>query len=187
MMEHPVSTSEWVSDQMTRAIVVFPAFANPAPIERLRRAYDPLADFIAPHITLVFPFTSAIATEALAAHMRRATRDLAPFEVTLREVTGHMEEYLFLNVKRGADQIVALHDQLYSGVLAPYLAPERTFTPHLTVGRLPTAERFALALVDARRMSAHFTVGVEEIAAYHIGEEGSRAIVCQVFLGNKKK
>ena len=51
--------------------------------------------------------------------MRRATKGLTPFEVTLREVTGHIEEYLFLNVKRGADQLVALHDQLYSGVLSP--------------------------------------------------------------------
>jgi 2'-5' RNA ligase len=186
-MEYPASISDPEFGLITRAIVIFPAFADAAPIERLRQAYDPLASYIAPHISLVFPFTSAIATEALATHMRRATRDLAPFEVTLREVTGHMEEYLFLNVKRGADQLVALHDQLYSGVLTRYLAPEYTFTPHLTVGRLPTAERFALALVDARRMAAQFVVRVEEIVAYRIGEEGSRAIDCQVFLGNKKQ
>jgi 2'-5' RNA ligase len=178
---------ERAADQITRAIVIFPAFADAAPIERLRRAYDPLANFIAPHITLVFPFTSGIATAALAAHMRRATRDLAPFEVTLREVTGHIEEYLFLNVKRGADQLVALHDQLYSGVLATYLAPEHTFTPHLTVGRLPTTERFVLALVDARRMTEQFNFSVDEIVAYRIGEEGSRAIDCQVYLGKKKR
>jgi 2'-5' RNA ligase len=98
---------------------------------------------------------------------------------------GHIEEYLFLNVKRGADQLVALHDRLYSGILTRYLAPEHTFTPHLRVGRLPTAERFALALVDARRMTERFTFGVDEIVAYRIGEEGSRAIDCQVFLGDK--
>jgi 2'-5' RNA ligase len=186
-MDHPASTNGHAFDRITRAIVIFPAFADAAPIERLRRAYDPLVDFIAPHITLVFPFTSAITTEALAAHMRRATRDLAPFEVTLREATGHMEEYLFLNVKRGADQLVAVHDQLYSGILTRYLAPDHTFTPHLTVGRLPTAERFALALIDARRMTAQFTVRIAEIVAYRIGEEGSRAIDCQVFLGDKTK
>jgi 2'-5' RNA ligase len=184
-MKHPDFVADHAFDQVTRAIVIFPAFADVAPIERLRRAYDPLADYIAPHITLVFPFTSAIATEALAAHMRRAIGNLAPFEVTLREVTGHMGEYLFLNVKRGADQLVALHDLLYSGILTRYLAPEHTFTPHLTVGRLPSAERFALALVDARRMAARFTFRVEEIVTYRIGEEGSRAIDCQVFLGNE--
>jgi 2'-5' RNA ligase len=186
-MEFAATTSDHAFDRITRAIVIFPTLADAAPIERLRRAYDPLADFIAPHITLVFPFTSAITTEALAEHMRRATRDCAPFGVTLREVTGHMEEYLFLNVKRGADQLVALHDRLYSGALTRYLAPEHTFTPHLTVGRLPTAERFALALVDARRMAAQFMVSVGEIVAYRIGEEGSRAIDCQAFLGKKKQ
>jgi 2'-5' RNA ligase len=186
-MNHPASTRDHALDQITRAIVIFPALADAAPIERLRRAYDPLADFIAPHITLVFPFTSAIATETLAAHMRRATRDVAPFEVTLRGVTGHMGEYLFLNVKRGADQLVVLHDQLYSGILTRYLAPDQTFMPHLTVGRLPTAERFALALVDARRMTERFTFGVDEIVAYRIGEEGSRAIDCQAFLGHETR
>ena len=167
-----------------RAIVIFRAFADPAPIERMRRAYDPLADFIAPHITLVFPFTSAIATEALTAHMRRATRDLTPFEVMLREVTGHMEEYLFLNVKRGADQLVALHDQLYSGILTRYLAPEHTFTPHLTVWQAGFRRTLCPGAHDARRMTERFTVGVDEIVAYRIGEEGSRAIDCQVLLGN---
>jgi hypothetical protein len=34
-------------------------------------------------------------------------------------------------------------------------------------------------------MTAQFTVTVGEIVAYRIGEEGSRAIDCQVFLGNK--
>jgi 2'-5' RNA ligase len=184
-MNHHDFAPDRAFDQITRAIVIFPAFADGAPIERLRRAYDPQADFIAPHITLVFPFTSAIATEALAAHMRRVTRDLAPFELTLCEVTGQMEEYLFLNVKRGADHLIALHDRLYTGILTRYLAPEYTFAPHLTVGRLPTAERFALALVDARRMAARFTFRVEEIVAYRIGEEGSRAIDCQVFLGKE--
>jgi 2'-5' RNA ligase len=186
-MEHSVSASELVSDQIIRAIVIFPTFVNAAPIELLRRAYDPLADFIAAHITLVFPFRSSMSTGALAAHMRRATRDLTPFEVTLREVTGHREEYLFLNVKRGADQLVALHDQLYSGVLTRYHAPDHTFTPHLTVGRLDSAERFALALIDARRMTALFTVRVEEIVAYRIGDQGSRAIDCQVLLGHEKR
>jgi 2'-5' RNA ligase len=186
-MEPSTYSSKRTADQITRAIVIFPAFADAAPINRLRRAYDPLADYIAPHITLVFPFASAIATEALATHLRRATRDLAPFEVTLREITGHREEYLFLNVKRGADQLVALHDRLYSGILTRYLAPEHTYTPHLTVGRLDSAERFVLALVDARRMTSQFSLTVGEIVAYRIGEEGSRALDCQVVLGNKRK
>jgi 2'-5' RNA ligase len=183
-MEHSATANESISDQIKRAIVILPAFADPAPIERLRRAYDPLAQFIAPHITLVFPFTSAIPTETLAAHLRQATQNLAPFGVTLREVTGHMGEYLFLNVKRGADQLVALHDQLYSDMLATYLAPDHTFTPHLTVGRLTTPERFALALADARRMTAQFTIRVEEIVVYRIGEERSRIVECRVSLGD---
>jgi 2'-5' RNA ligase len=181
---HESRDTERAGDQVTRAIVIFPSFTDPAPIERLRRAYDPLADFIAPHITLVVPFTSDIPTEALARHMRQATHDLSPFDVTLREVTGHIGEYLFLNVKRGVDQLIALHDWLYSGMLATYLAPEQTFTPHLTVGRLDSAARFAEALADARQMTTPFTFRVKEIVAYRISEERSRAVECRLSLSD---
>lgn len=181
---HESRNTERTGDRITRAIVILPSFTDPAPIERLRRKYDPLANFIAPHITLVFPFTSDITTEALAKHMRQATKDLSPFDVTLREVTGHLGEYLFLNVKRGANQLIALHDQLYSGMLSAYLAPEQIYTPHLTVGRLDSAARFAEALADARQMTARFTFRVEEIVAYRISGEQSRPVECRLSLGD---
>ena len=54
---------------------------------------------------------------------------LHPFNIVLKGVTGSEEEYLFLNVKVGNDQIIELHDKLYSGLLKtisqpyPYIHP----------------------------------------------------------------
>src|SRR6185437_16315838 len=98
----------------TWAIIIFPEFApeQRALIDRLRAAYDPLASAIAPHITLVFPFEAPLSADGLLTHMRASVATMTPFEIELRGVTGQEDEYLFLNVKRGNDQIIALHDRL---------------------------------------------------------------------------
>jgi len=41
---------------MKRAIVLYPKFDGLETIQSMRRKFDPLANYIAPHITLVFPF-----------------------------------------------------------------------------------------------------------------------------------
>jgi len=41
-----------------RTIMIFPEFDNMKFIDQLRQKYDPLANKVRPHITLVFPFES---------------------------------------------------------------------------------------------------------------------------------
>ncbi|WIG59295.1 MAG: hypothetical protein OJF49_002042 [Ktedonobacterales bacterium] len=166
----------------TRVIATFPAFASAEEIERIRRAYDPLADSIPPHITLVFPFTSALSSDELLEHMRHAVAGIPPFPVHLQGVTGHMSEYLFLNVKRGNDELIALHDRLYTGILAPYLLPQFTYTPHLTVGRLASVAAFSAALQDAQSLTVRFEETIHEISLYAVEPDGRRAIEGHVAL-----
>lgn len=49
----------------TRTIIIFPEFENIDIINNIRKKYDPLADLILPHITLVFPFDSEMSNEKL--------------------------------------------------------------------------------------------------------------------------
>ena len=165
------------SPMQTWAIVTFPEFQpeQRTLIDRLRAAYDPLASAIAPHITLVFPFEAPLSHDDLLTHMRAVAEvaAIAPFEIVLRGVTGQEDEYLFLNVKRGNDQIIALHDRLYTGPLAAYRSPRHTYTPHLTVGRLSTGERFAAALDAASTLTETFHSKVREITACRISASGA--------------
>jgi 2'-5' RNA ligase len=156
-----------------RAIVVFPQFDNVSIIDALRHRYDPLDSVIAPHITLVFPFRSDIAPAALRQHIEQAVAGMRPFPVRLHEITGHANEYLFLNVKRGNDELIALHDRLYTGMLAPFLAPEFSFAPHLTVGRLADEGSFRAALREAHAERAVFEATVREVAVHAIEDDGS--------------
>lgn len=91
---------------MLRAIHLFPEFSNLHSVNALRVKYDPLVNLIPPHMTLVFPFESEIAIDSLTEHLKQSTVELKPFRVVLAGVTGAGDEYLFLNVKVGNDQVI---------------------------------------------------------------------------------
>ena len=170
-----------------RAIVIFPAFAQIELIEHLRQDYDPLAAVIRAHLTLVFPFESPLSPEQLALHMSRVAQTLRPFPLHMQGITGYASEYLFLNVKEGNDQLIGLHDQLYTGVLAPYLTREETYLPHLTVGRLSNATAWASALRQAQSVTASFETEIHELIAYRLEEETSGNVECRVRLSGSPR
>ena len=114
--------------------------------------------------------------------MSKVTRQFHPFPLSLRGITGHTNEYLFLNVKRGNDELIALHDKLYSGVLAPYLTAQETYFPHLTGGRLSNTTTLAEALRQAQSMTISFETKVHEICAYRIEPDGNRQVECKANL-----
>lgn len=49
-----------------RTVMIFPKFDNIELIDDIRKQYDPLADVIRPHITIVFPFDMDITNEELS-------------------------------------------------------------------------------------------------------------------------
>ena len=133
---------------MKRAIVLFPKFHNIDAIQAARERFDPLANYIAPHITLVFPFECALSAEELRAHLHTALAGAKKFNVRLSGVTGDVRDgYLFLNVKQGNDEIIDLHDRLYSGALESFLYRKVTYCPHVTVGRIEQQDAFDLAVI----------------------------------------
>jgi len=113
-------------------------------IEQIRRQYDPLAPAVKAHITLVFPFESDLAADALRAHVRQAVQGIGPFPVQLQTITGHNGRYLFLNIKQGKNQLISLHDKLYSGILNPY-RHSFDYLPHVTIGRFQDERAFRQA------------------------------------------
>lgn len=168
-----------------RVIVIFPTIEADqlAAVADLRRLYDPLADLVQPHITLVFPFESEMTDAELREHVRTQVRNVAPFRAGLSQVTGHEGEYLLLNVKHGNDDVVALHDRLYTGPLAQYLSMEDTFVPHMTVGRIADKQEWRDAVQMARALSIQLEFVVTEVSVYEIEATASRSITFVVPLG----
>jgi 2'-5' RNA ligase len=133
-----------------RAIVWFPPATVVADIERFRAAHDPLARAIAAHVTLVFPFGSTLGLVQVAAHVRRAIARWPGVPVRL-EGLGHFHaDWVHLRVSGGRAAVVALHDRLYRGALAPFLRADLPYEPHVTIGRAADP-RACEAVIDAAR------------------------------------
>lgn len=169
----------------TRVIVIFPDVAENNPIAALRQRFDPLAGFINPHLTLVFPFASDLTTDDLRRHISESIAGMPPFPVRLEGVTGNEGEYLFLNVKVGNDNLIALHDRLYSGILRRYLSFEHAYLPHLTVGRISDAARWQSAVAEASLLDIRLDFTISDISVYTIEPDSSRPVELVVSLGSR--
>ena len=133
------------------AIVAFPTFEAPAPIEMVRRAFDPQASLLPAHITLVFPFPAGRDIPALRTHLHTALSGVPSFDVTLAPPSVEQGEYLYLRVEGGGQRILDLHDTLYSGPLKQYLSTTHIYEPHVTVGHVLSPDALAAATVAARQ------------------------------------
>jgi 2'-5' RNA ligase len=111
-------------------------FSGASEIDAIRDAHDPLASKIRPHITLVFPFESALSPGALAAHVRNAVASTECFHVSLGLPQIRAGGFIWLPALQGRNEIMALHDALYRGPLGLHLDTARPYEPHLTVARV---------------------------------------------------
>ncbi|EHJ00574.1 hypothetical protein CDLVIII_4036 [Clostridium sp. DL-VIII] len=156
---------------MKRAIILFPSFDNINIINRIREKYDPLANCIGPHITIVFPFDSDISIDDLKSHFNKVLKGTKRFNVQLKHFTGdYRDGYLFLNVKKGNDNIIELHDKLYSGILERFLLRKITYCPHLTVGRLHQQIEFDKALDELSCYDESFEIVIDKISVENIDD-----------------
>lgn len=119
-----------------RAIVWFPPFPLDAPVEPFRRRFDPMADKLPAHVTLVFPFPTSLTVMQLASHIRRIVGNWPTLPVSFRDIEGILDEFVFLMVRDRADAVVALHDRLYRGILKAHLREDIPYLPHVTIGRV---------------------------------------------------
>ena len=166
---------------MKRAIVLFPKFQNLDAIQSIRQRFDPLAKYIAPHLTIVFPFESALSTEELSAHLSNALTGLKKFDVRLQGITGDFRDgYLFLNVKRGNDAIAELHDRLYTGVLEQFLFRKVTYCPHITVGRIEEQSSFDSTLDALVSFNASFEAVIDRVYVENI-DPSEQSLIERVF------
>jgi 2'-5' RNA ligase len=167
-----------------RVIVAFPRIQSMhewAEILSVRDRFDPLARRIPAHITLVFPFESAMSNLELETHLRELVAHSQPFSVVFRGITAHANEYLFLNVRRGNDEVMQLHDVLYSGALAMHHVRRHTFVPHVTVGRV-RSEEVPEALVATAGVNSPIEANIEAIAVYAVQCDGVRPVLFELQL-----
>lgn len=168
---------------MKRVNILFPKFENQQVIESIREKYDPLAGFIPPHLTLVFPFDSDLSTEELRLHIARALAGAKSFRVRLNGFSGDFRDgYLFLNVKTGNDPIIELHDRLYTGILQQFLFRRLQYCPHLTVGKVEQPENFKKALEEIDSINEQFEGVIDQVCIDNIDAGDQSVLECSFHL-----
>jgi 2'-5' RNA ligase len=122
-------------------------------IQSIRRQYDPQFAAVDPHFTLVFRAEPSFFA-ALLARAREVADRIPAFPFDLQSVKVFSDAppdcYLFLIPDLGSAELVALHEALQVGQ-----AGGLPFVPHMTIGRLASAEKadsLAVELNHARRV-----------------------------------
>ena len=143
-------------------------------IDAIREQFDPLAGHVPPHITLVFPFDSEIPSEDLIDLITESIEetDFSYVEISLcRAIL--IEGFCFFPIKTGRDEIIDLHDRLYSTILEPYLAEEHDYVPHITVGRTDEEEMVEALKKAADRVDLKKSGAVRSIILERISDDTS--------------
>ena len=160
------------------AVVAFPQLSAATTVEALRERYDPFAGLLAAHVTLVFPFNDEIEVLTLRRHVEGIAADAQAFEISLTSLSAQPDGYVFLEVGDGAAGCVALHDQLYAGLLARHLSSAHAYQPHITIGRLADAALAAAARDEIQRelsLPILGTIGTLSIFRLHDAARGEVA------------
>ena len=164
-----------------RTIVIFPAFENIAMINQIREKYDPLAKLIRPHITIVFPFEDEMSNEKLLDILNERLAGVKPFKIELQGFSKCEDEfgnYLFLNVIKGSDEIIKIHNLLYDNEFHKFDAG-LAYLPHMTVGKFKNNFELEQAYEEIKDIDYLFASNVNKIYVEMIGDNEESKIVIE--------
>jgi hypothetical protein len=101
-------------------------------IKAFRRKYDPFVDYWRPHIPFIFPVPcSEVEETKLVEHIETVLKRWKPFPIRIGGFEKSWDHWLLLLLKEGNGKIIALHDELYTGILSSYLRKDIEYIPHI--------------------------------------------------------
>ncbi|MBN3891747.1 MAG: 2'-5' RNA ligase family protein [Nostoc sp. JL31] len=167
---------------MSYALVHYPNI-NTENINQIRQKYDPQVDLIEPHITLVFPIVESISKNNLILHIDSILSKWKTFAICLKGFQKSWDEYMFLMVEEGKVDMVKLHNELYTGILAEYFRENLPFVPHLTLGRfIKDTDKFLQVLEEVQHLDLNYRCFVDKVHLINIIDEQRSIIWSQEFV-----
>ena len=146
-----------------RDILIFPKFKNINKIQEIRNKYDKLANLIALHITLAFPFSDDMSNEELITKLSNLLKNYEPFSVIFKGISLSDDNYIFLNCVKGCQEIIQLHDEIYKKILPTHFKKHTKYIPHITLGQSNNIDEFSTFTYE-------FETIVDEVSIELIGE-----------------
>ena len=159
-----------------RDILIFPKFHNIDLIQQIRKKYDKLANLIEPHITLAFPFNDSMSNSELIDKLRIILKKYSPFSVTFKGVSLSDDNYIFLNCVNGSEEIIKMHDDIYSNIIPNHFNACIKYIPHITLGQ-------AESITDLKDFDYEFSTIIDTVSIELIGENEESIIVENMKIG----
>jgi 2'-5' RNA ligase len=123
---------------MSLVVIAYPELKNADHelIQSFRKRYDRQYLLIDPHFTIVFP-TEIYGKEEFISEIRQKVHSFKKFSFTLNKAQAVPDKlsgqyHVFLVADEGFDEIVAMHDAAYSGLLSADLRRDIEYLPHIT-------------------------------------------------------
>jgi len=140
-------------------------------IQGIREVNDRQYKIVKPHITFVFP-TSKLPVVELASHIRRKASNTPRIAIALSKAAVVQDDskkffHVFLVPAAGYEEIVRLHDLLYTDVLSSELREDIPFIPHVGIA---TSESEATARDLANKLNATGVNVVGSVDALAVSE-----------------
>ncbi len=137
------STSDIENAHRQYAVLIY----LPDPLERfvapLRERFDPDYDMVSAHITLVFPWQTAVPLAELSAILASEVRQLSPVTLQLESVGDFYPEAPIIYWRVGPnDTLNRLYRELYARLDLPL--PFKELIPHVTVAKEISPHRVML-------------------------------------------
>jgi 2'-5' RNA ligase len=151
-------------------------------INALRNKYDPQAGLIGPHITLMFPVPESVGEDELVRHLHTVLSGRRPFPLHLRGLQKSLDDYLFLLVQEGKTEIIGLHREIYTGLLADYRKEDAPFIPHVTLGVFAeNLHDYDEALEEAKRLDLDCRCVLDKIHLVKADDAGTQIVWSKEF------
>jgi len=122
---------------MYYVLLYYPRFDSKAEenIEAFREKYDPFVGSLKPHIPFMFPVPcNKVEETKLTEHIETVLRNWKPFPIQITGLTKSWDHWLLLLLKKGNENAIALHDEIYTGILSPHLRKDINYIPHIGMG-----------------------------------------------------
>lgn len=149
----------------------------PAVIDSFREKYDSRFLLTKPHLTFIFPVDATVSQTVIVEHIDKILNSKTSLQITFSGISRSWDNLVFLLTKEGTDKIMYLHDELYSGVLKPFLRPNIEYIPHVTLGSIQSEE----TLKEAKNLNIHFSSRISSLTLIKRENETSPIIWSKVF------
>ncbi len=115
------------------ALVYYPHIEDQG-FQSFRHKYEPYSELLPEHVPFIYPIPETIGRKKLEVHIEKVLNNWKPFDVHFCTLEKTWDHWMYLGAKEGYNSVVELHDELYEGILSPYLRKDLPFNPHIGLG-----------------------------------------------------